>query len=61
MFTYLCLVGGVGDGRQGRPVYFDRPGFLQVDKIISSGVSPDDYVAKHVQDMEVRGGAFRRA
>jgi len=41
-----------GFDKEGRPVYFDRPGSLQVDKIISSGVSPDDYVAKHVQDME---------
>ena len=39
---------------QGRPVYIDRPGFLDVEKIMKAGVTTDDFLRKHVRDMEVR-------
>mmetsp|Transcript_17938 Transcript_17938/g.34291 ORF Transcript_17938/g.34291 Transcript_17938/m.34291 type:complete len:481 (-) Transcript_17938:167-1609(-) len=42
----------LGFDKMGRPVYLDRPGFLDVEAIIKEGVSPDDFLRKHIRDME---------
>jgi hypothetical protein len=42
----------LGFDKLGRPVYLDRPGFLDVDAILKNGVSTDDFLRKHVRDME---------
>jgi hypothetical protein len=42
----------LGFDKLGRPVYLDRPGFLDVEAILKSGVSTDDFLRKHVRDME---------
>ena len=42
----------LGFDKLGRPVYLDRPGFLDVEAILKNGVSTDDFLRKHVRDME---------
>ncbi|KAK3265184.1 hypothetical protein CYMTET_26119 [Cymbomonas tetramitiformis] len=44
-----------GTDRQGRPIYFDRPGFLKVEAMLSEGATPEDFLYKHVQEMEYMG------
>eukprot|EP00238_Polyblepharides_amylifera_P013976 CAMPEP_0196575660 /NCGR_PEP_ID=MMETSP1081-20130531/5087_1 /TAXON_ID=36882 /ORGANISM="Pyramimonas amylifera, Strain CCMP720" /LENGTH=367 /DNA_ID=CAMNT_0041894027 /DNA_START=392 /DNA_END=1495 /DNA_ORIENTATION=+ len=44
-----------GYDRQDRPVYFDRPGCMDVPAILEEGVSTDMFLRKHIQEMEYSG------
>eukprot|EP00963_Diacronema_lutheri_P010386 scaffold1052_cov339-Pavlova_lutheri.AAC.2 len=44
--------GYYGYDKKGQPVYIDRPGKLNVQKLLNSDISKEDILFKHVQEME---------
>lgn len=44
--------GYYGYDKKGQPVYIDRPGKLNIQKLLSSDITTDDILFKHVQEME---------
>jgi len=45
----------VGFDKQGRPVFVDRPGIINYDKIWAAGLTDDDILRFHISEMEYMG------
>jgi len=45
----------VGFDKQGRPVFVDRPGLINYDKIWEAGLTDDDILKFHISEMEYMG------
>jgi len=44
--------GYYGYDKKGQPIYIDRPGKLNVQKLLNSDITNEDILFKHVQEME---------
>ena len=40
-------------------MYVDRPGLLDITGLDKEGIKDEDFLFKHIQEMEVRTGAFK--